>query len=86
MTPCLTAGGAACGGGAIGGGGGISDGGGAINQVIIHTNQYKLTYLILILVLVTMLLILERSNFHYFLDGKKNLNEHHRFHCRNSNN
>lgn len=39
VTPCLTAGGAACGGGAIGGGGGISDGGGAINHVIIHAND-----------------------------------------------
>lgn len=39
MTPCLTAGGAACGGGAIGGGGGISDGGGAINHVINHAND-----------------------------------------------
>ena len=39
MTPCLTAGGAACGGGAIGGGGGISDGGGAIYHVIIHAND-----------------------------------------------
>ena len=39
MTPCLIAGGAACGGGAIGGGGGISDGGGAINHVINHAND-----------------------------------------------